>query len=81
MHCAMHISAGVGTGLRTGQPTVGKGYAGLAANYPEGCEVEWWSTPAEQIEYYTERYRSLLKQAENECPPPIRIENPDSGAG
>ena len=26
--------------------------------------------PAEQADIYTERYRDLLKQAENECPPP-----------
>ncbi len=32
--------------------------------------------PTEQAEHYTERYRALLKQAENECPAPDETKNP-----
>ena len=32
--------------------------------------------PAEQADIYTERYRDLLKQAENECPPPDEKKKP-----
>ena len=33
------------------------------------------SLPPEQAEHYTQSYRALLKQAENECPPPAKPQN------
>ncbi|SDX46960.1 transposase [Nitrosomonas halophila] len=32
--------------------------------------------PTEQAEHYTQRYRALLKQAENECPAPDETKKP-----
>lgn len=37
--------------------------------------------PAEQAEHYAQRYRDLLKQAENECPSPDEAKKPGQRGG
>jgi transposase len=41
----------------------------------EAVKAQGGSLPPEQAEHYTQSYRALLKQAENECPPPEKPQN------